>query len=481
MNLPLDEYEVLLRNDLATFIDRCFAELHPGMPYFDNWHIHVIAAYLEAARRGEIRRLIINVPPRSLKSLIASVAFPAFILGHSPSDSILSVTYGQDLSNQFALDCRTIMLSDWYQALFPTRLVGSRPSASELRTTAQGIRIATSVGGVLTGRGGEYIIIDDPTKPEEALSKSQRDAVIQWYGNTLLSRLNNKKTGCIIVVMQRLHEDDLTGHLLQEQGWEILRLPAIAEEEECFEIQTLFGKKRYVRKPGELLHPEREPEEVLNELRRGLGEFAFAGQYQQRPVPQDGGLIKEAWLQYYEEHEKPEKFDQVIQSWDTANKDTELSDYSVCTTWGILKKKIYLLHVHRARMDFPALKRAVIEQAGRYQPQVILIEDKASGTSLIQELRQGGLTSVKAYKPEGNKVMRMHAQTAQIEGGFVLLPKQTPWLPGYLQEMLTFPRGAHDDQVDSTSQALGWIQQYGSEPGIIAYYREEVERMRRGE
>jgi predicted phage terminase large subunit-like protein len=192
-------------------------------------------------------------------------------------------------------------------------------------------------------------------------------------------------------------------------------------------------------------------------MRRGLGEYAFAGQYQQTPVPLEGGMVKDAWWGVYEGDQSP--FERVIQSWDTANKETELSDYSVCTTWGLKARKIYLLHVLRKRMNYPDLKRAVSSQAELYRPTLILIEDKASGTQLIQEMNRQGTCSVRGCKPDRDKVMRLNTQTAIIERGDVLLPKNAPWLADYRLELGSFPRGRHDDQVDSTSQALAWIQE----------------------
>jgi predicted phage terminase large subunit-like protein len=182
-------------------------------------------------------------------------------------------------------------------------------------------------------------------------------------------------------------------------------------------------------------------------------------------------MIKQEWFRYYEPYELPEEFQHIVQSWDTASKESELADYSVCTTWGIDGAKRYLLDVYRQKVDFPKLKRAVIELIGRYQPSMVLVEDKASGIQLIPELRAQDITCLKAIKPQGDKKMRMHAQTAQFEGGFVRFPKEAPWLASYEAELMTFPRARHDDQVDSTSQVLGWLAVEGVEPGIIAYYR----------
>jgi hypothetical protein len=314
MKLTPNEYQALLRRDLYAFTERCFYELNQTTKFLPNWHIEVVASALEACRRGEINRLIINQPPRSLKSHCASIAFPAFLLGHDPTAQIICVSYAQDLANKLALDCRTILASDLYKALFPrTRLSPERQAVPEFMTTDLGVRLSTSVGGVLTGRGANYIIIDDPLKPDEAFSESQRKAANDWFDHTLYSRLNDKKKGCIILVMQRLHEDDLVGHVLGLEPWKVIRLPAIAEEDETHVIQTPYGTRRFQRRPGEALHPEREPLEVLNHLREAQGEYNFAGQYQQAPAPLGGGLVKAEWFKTYSANELPAKLEMVIQ------------------------------------------------------------------------------------------------------------------------------------------------------------------------
>jgi predicted phage terminase large subunit-like protein len=444
-----------------------------------------MAGKLAAVRDGRIRRLIISVPPRHLKSHLASVAFPAWCLGHDPSAQIVCASYAQDLADKLSRDCRRIVSSDRYQRLFPTRLSPRHQAVPEFETTAQGCRIATSVGGVLTGRGADIIIIDDPLKPEEALSQTQRQAANEWYDHTLYSRLNDKLTGAIVLIMHRLHEDDLAGHVLAQEPWEVVRLPAIAEDDELFRVETVFGRQSFGRKAGEGLHPEREPPEMLEQIRRTLGEYNFAGQYQQAPSPLGGGMVKAAWFRGYAANERPDQFDRIVQSWDTANKASELSDFSVCTSWGIKGKDLYLLHVLRRRMEYPELKRAVREQCEAFDASVVLIEDKASGTQLIQEMIQEGLHAVTRYQPQSDKIMRMHAQTAMIENGFVHLPKEAAWLPEYLHELTAFPKGKHDDQVDSTAQMLDWFKQAGSGPtsnaGIWHLYKQQYEAQQAGQ
>ena len=220
-----------------------------------------------------------------------------------------------------------------------------------------------------------------------------------------------------------------------------MRLPAIADDDELHQVETMFGRQSFGRKSGEALHPEREPPEMLEQLRRTIGEYNFAGQYQQAPSPQGGGMVKAAWFKSYTANERPEEFDRIVQSWDTANKASELSDFSVCTSWGIKGKELYLIDVSRRRLEYPELKRAVREQYERFRPRVVLIEDKASGTQLIQELIGQDLHAVTRYRPQSDKIMRMHAQTAMIENGFVHLPKEAAWLAEYLHELTSFPKG----------------------------------------
>jgi predicted phage terminase large subunit-like protein len=460
MTAPLSRAEcrAILRSDFYVFMLNCFTDLNAGAVYLSSWHIEVMAAKLQSVRDGRVKRLIINIPPRHLKSLAASIALPAWLLGHNPALAIINVSYGQELSDKFAGDCRTTMTSAWYKSLFATRLVSSRASLQELQTTRGGFRLATSVGGVLTGRGADLILIDDPVKPSDAMSESRRTAANEWFDGTLYSRLNDKTKGALVIIMQRLHEDDFVGHVLKREGWEVLSFPAIAEADEVHVIETPFGKREFRRLAGEALHPERESLETLAHIRATIGEYNFAGKYQQRPAPAGGGMVKEAWLRLYRPDQRPETFDQIIQSWDTANKPTELADYSMCTTWGLKGPNFYLLNVFRKKIDFPDLKRAVREQNDLFKPTAILIEDKASGTQLIQDLLESGLSRVTPCKSDGDKVMRLHAQTATIENGFVHLPETAHWLADYLHELILFPAGRYDDQVDSTARALAWTK-----------------------
>lgn len=475
----LQDFHRVLRTDFMAFAELCFRQLNPRTKYKHGWHIELIADRLTGLEPGG--QLIINVPPRSLKSFLGSVVYPAWLLGHNPSLQIICVSYAAELSETLSRQCRDIMSSETYRRVFPkTKL--DRMAAHELTTTEGGVRIATSVDGVLTGRGADVIIVDDPLKPDEALSDVSRKRVNDWFDGTLFSRLNDKETGVIIIIMQRLHEDDLTGHLLSRGGWQHLKLAAIAEEEESYTIRSRHGPRTVGRRAGEALHPERESLVTLDRLSKTLGEYNFAGQYQQEPAPREGGLVKRGWFRTYRDAEKP-TFDRTVQSWDTANKPTELADHSVCTTWGVKGKEFYLLHVFRKKLDYPDLKKAVRDQAAFWDASEILIEDKASGIQLIQELGREGVHNIRRYTPGAgqDKQMRMHAQTGAIENGRVFLPEAADWLDTYLHEITTFPRSKHDDQVDSTSQALHWLQRGGNGMGLFYYYEGMYEKQQEEE
>jgi len=253
-------------------------------------------------------------------------------LGHRPSTQILCVSYAQDPADKLARDSRRIVSSGWYRQIFATRLSPQRQAVPEFDTTAQGCRLATSVGGVLTGRGADIIIIiDDPLKPEETLSQTQRQAVNEWFDHTLYSRLNDKRRRRIILIMHRLSEDDLVGHV---QDWQLVRFPAIAEDDETYRYETLWGPQCARRHRGEALHPGREPLAMLEQIRRLIGEHNFAGQYQQSPAPLGGGLVKAAWFMRYRPDELAARFERIVQSWDTTSKASEVNDFSACTPGG---------------------------------------------------------------------------------------------------------------------------------------------------
>lgn len=445
----------LLRTDFNAFVEKVYLSLHDGKPISRNWHLRAIGWQLMQVAGGKCRRCVITQPPRSLKSIVSSVAFVAWMLGRDPSLKFICVSYSRDLAAELSRMFRAIVTSAWYREAFPAlRLL--RETELELITSKRGGRLATSIGGTLTGRGADIIIIDDPLKAEEAQSEAARNAVLSWYRDTLVTRLNSKAAGRLVVVMQRLHEEDLAGYLLEQGGWEHLDLPAIAINEQ----QIPLGPSTiHIRHAGDVLHPEREPLEVLDLMRAQMGSMMFSAQYQQRPVPVDGNLIKREWFRTYKTAPERGLGRTIVQSWDIASSITEKSDYSVCTTWLMERKTYYLLDVFRVRLEYPDLRRRIIDMARAWKCNVLLIENAGPGQSLLQDFRNQPVLHVPVpipVRPIQSKLMRMEAQASQIEAGQVILPEEAPWRADFLNEVLAFPRGRHDDQIDSLSQFLWW-------------------------
>ncbi|MEQ8371377.1 MAG: phage terminase large subunit [Alphaproteobacteria bacterium] len=442
------------RYDFATFVQRVFQTVSPKDAYLFNWHIDLVADALTRCAAGDCNRLIITMPPRYLKSIITSVAFPAWLLGHNPALRFICASYSIDLAAKHARDCRSVMESGWYKRVFPgARLSQKRSAELDFTTTRQGYRYTTSVNGTLTGRGANVIIIDDPLKADDAQSEAQRSAVNQWFSGTVYSRLDDKANDVIIVVTQRLHMNDLVGHLLEsDEDWEHISLPAIAEVDENFVLSDGRTLGRYA---GEVLHEDRESRDTLDRIRRSLGSYNFSAQYQQNPLPIEGNMIRWAWFRSYDQAPERVAGDVVIQSWDTASKASEFNDWSVCTTWLLRDGKHYLLHVWRGRVEYPYLLKKISELKATFTADTVFIEDKGSGTQLIQDLRNSNTMRVIAINPQADKVTRMAGQSLKIENGDVYLPKDAPWLDTFRTEVLQFPDGRFDDQVDSLSQYLG--------------------------
>jgi hypothetical protein len=312
--------DAIIRTNFSTFVQKVFETLSPSATYSHSWHIDAMCHQLERVRRGEIKRLIINVPPRSLKSTVCSIAFPAYLLGHNPAQRVICLSYGYDLAVKLGIDCRQVMNASWYRRIFPaTEISRIKNTETEFTTLQYGYRISSSIEGSLTGRGGDIIVLDDPIKPIDALSDIKRERVNNAFFNTILSRLDDKQTGAIIVVMQRLHENDLVGRLLRDspEKWTVLSLAAIAEQDEQIDVGQ---GKPHVRRRGDVLVPEREPRPIVELLRTQLGQVVFSAQYQQCPIPREGAMIKRSWIRRYDR--LPErKSATMIQSWDTALKE----------------------------------------------------------------------------------------------------------------------------------------------------------------
>ncbi|MFA6691287.1 MAG: phage terminase large subunit [Saccharofermentanales bacterium] len=405
-------------------------------------HIKLIASALERVERGECKRLMISMPPRHGKSQLASEFFPAWYLGRNPDKYIITATYSQDLANDFGRKVRNQMLDPLHQMAFPDcRMVEDSKAKNKFNTTVKGVYYAVGVGASATGRGSHLLLIDDPLKGrKEAESEVMRQGLKDWYTSVAYTRL--MPGGAVIIIQTRWHEDDLIGWVEKEhshEAWEILKLPAIDES-------------------GTPLWPEQYPLDVLENIKRTIGSRDWEALYQQRPAASEGEIFKREWWQYYKE---APKLKWIIQSWDTAFKKGAENDYSVCHTWGVTDSGFYLLDRWKEKVEFPTLKRTVVSLANKWHPRAILIEDKASGQSLIQELKTNTTLPVLAIPVDSDKVTRAHAVTPSVEAGNCYLPEDATWLQDFIDEFATFPNGSHDDEVDATTQFLNYVRRRG--------------------
>lgn len=445
-------FQALLRQSLSHYVQKVFVTLEPGTEYRHNWHIDHLCWQLTRVARGELRRLIINVPPRSMKSITVTVAFTSWVLGHAPAKRVICASYADDLARKLSVDTRSIIESDWYRDLFPRLEISPRRRrTSDLMTTQQGYRFAAGMNGALLGRGADLIVIDDPMKATDTFSLAERQRVNQTFDNTILTRLNDKTKGAIVIIMQRLHESDLVGHVIGKGDWEHVFIPAIELEARSYRLSD-DPEHLHNRPAGEPLHAAREPLDVLEEIRRAQGSLVFSAQYQQAPIPPEGNIVKREWIKHYDN--PPTNFDMIVASWDTASTITETADYSVGTVWGAKGLNYYLLDLARGRLEVPDLRRRIIALAKQWEVHQTLIEDGDMGRAIVQDLRRDGHYDVVLKPVRGDKQARFLAQSARFESGQIYVPRDAPWFADWLNELLAFPNGRHDDQVDSTSQAL---------------------------
>ena len=450
-------------NDVLGLARTSLAAYGPLMfPQFEvAWHHSRLISKLEDVEAGRIRRLMVLMPPRHGKSLISTQIFPAWFLGRNPQKSIITAAYGQDLADDFGRVVRGFVNDSYTRATFPElQIAEDSNSMKRFTTTAGGAYYAVGRGAAITGRGAHLLLIDDPIKDmDEARSENVRRSLHEWYSSVAYTRLQPE--GAIILIQTCWHYDDLAGWLMREhpdENWHVLSMPAIAETD---------GDGR---KEGDALWPQRFSVETLRSIKVAVGGSTWASLYQQRPSAAEGEVFKREWWQRY--GELPQ-FSRIVQSWDTAFKSGQQNDYSVLTTWGEAKNGFYLLDCWKGRVEFPELKRRVAASADEWKPHVILIEDKASGQSLIQELKQATRFPVLAVKVDTDKLSRAHAASPLVEAQKVFLPQSAPWLADFLYELSVFPVGAHDDTVDSVTQALNYMRGSNLILGLVEFLKQE--------
>lgn len=479
---------IALREDFSFFVERVFLTLNGGVRFKHNWHIEAMCHALDQVRGGDNQRLVITVPPRHLKSITVSVAFVAWVMGHDPSQKFLVASYGGDLAADLARDFKRVVETSWYRHAFPKFGTPRRNAEGDLVTSTGGFRKAISVGGATTGFGADYIIVDDLLKATDGDSPSAREAAWNYYRGSLISRLNDQENGRIIVIAQRLHEDDIPGLCLETGIFRHLNLPAIAQSEELI---PLGGRRQKLRKPGDLLFEDYQSRETLDRIRLQQGPTYFSAQFLQDPTPAESNFIRWHDIRRYEAAPERRRLETVVQSWDTAEAASAQADYSVGTTWGFYEGSWYLLDLVRFRAAFRELVDQARAYRNRWKPERILIEKAGSGRHLLDEFthehrtrggRDGLGWKLVSCTPTSSKIERWAAQAAKLEAGMALLPQDAPWLDMLRREVTGFPNARHDDQVDSISQFLAWTSR-GRTPVNLARdfnNRREAPR-RRGE
>lgn len=460
----------IAKRSLHTFLkDFAWPVLQPGTEFVDNWHIGAICEHLEAVSRGEIKRLIINMPFRMLKSTIISQAWPAWEWIGQPSIQYLTASYAKDVATRDATDSRRIIESQAYREAYGSvfRMTSDQNVKTRYENDHKGSRVVTATDAAGTGFGGDRIIIDDPISAKEADSEQARMTAIEWWKGTAATRLNNPSAGAIVVVHQRLHQDDLTGYLLQEEkdlGWTHLILPMRYEAENARTTSLGFVDPRTYE--GELLSPQRLPEKVVGEMEARLGKYHSAAQLQQNPVSREGTIFKKAHWRYYTQppRDMVSVMDEIVWSWDCTFKDGAGTDFVSGLCIGRRGADKYLLGRVNERMGFSATKTAVMNgyntQPFKRKTIAVLVEDKANGPAVIDALESDvpGLTPV---TPQGGKVARANAVQPQHEAGNFYLPN--PAIPGYewvtdfVDLFARFPGVKHDDDVDAWTQGVTWF------------------------
>ncbi len=466
--------------------DYCWPAVEGSRDFVDNWHLHALAEHLEAVTNGEIKRLLVNVPFRTSKSTLVSVAWPAWVWVKDPSHQWLCGSYAEKLAIRDSLKMRRLIMSPRFQADFGDRFGMSADQNQKVRfeNDKNGYRIAFGMTGGIMGDGGDTVLLDDPHDRQGANSEAERETALTTFDEAITTRLNDPKSSAIVIIMQRLHHNDLSGHVLKNKGeWDHLMLPMRFETERRSVTSLGFRDPRTVE--GELLWPERFPEKVVQSLEVTLGTYGTAGQLQQRPSPAGGGIIKIDNFRLWP-HDKaiPDLFF-IVQSYDTAFTEKTSGDPTGCCVWGVFeyegKRQVMLLDCWNEHLSYPVLKKRVMEDwQARYggeknnvmkpsrKPDIVLVEAKGSGQSLLQDLRVSNIPAVPYNPGRADKIARAHMASPLLEAGifWVLESAKTKgrprtWVQPFLSQLEQFPAGEHDEMVDCYTQATIYLRDAG--------------------
>jgi len=508
LNNEYEKEKFLLENSFCYFFEKAWDIIEPGTPLKKSWHISAVAKHLEALAKGEITRLIINLPPRLGKSNLSTVAFPAWLWTKNPSLKILSASCTRNLALTHSEASRELIKSSWYQKYWNIELSKSNDSKSNFQNTEKGKRLSVSAKSTNIGFGGDILIIDDPNEPNAGKSRSAIDDVLFWYSKRFVTRLN--PGGKILLIQQRIHEEDLTGFILskKKEDWVHLRLPALYEPFKHTKT-ILLDKydpklKKVVKKVWE--DPRKEENEpivthfdndFIRSMKSYLGSYDFAGQFQQSPAPAEGGILKKKWFRVYTKEHYPD-FQDVIQSWDTAISDSPNAAYSACTTWGIFLDRynnlnFMLLGLWRGRVGFPELrdrakrlfknykdtKTEPLKNKAPYSVSRCIVEAKATGDPLIRDLKLAGINAI-GFIPKGDKTSRVQLVAPLIESGVIHLPSYKIDDPSelaehaeiFLKEMISFPNAESRDLVDTLTQVLHYYKPHNKNDEKVETYAE---------
>jgi predicted phage terminase large subunit-like protein len=457
-----------LANDLAGFVKKAWCVLQPGRPLLWSWHYDYLCEVLVLVKLGVLKRVIINVPPRTLKSMLVTIIYPVWIWLTDPWHQFLMASYSFGLSSEHSIRRRNLLNSDWVQGLWGEwlQLSGGRNQVGQFINNHGGQMIATSVGGTVMGRGCDTAILDDPLSADQAQSAVERTKTNGWIDSTLRNRLNDPARGAIILVAQRLHESDPTGFFL-EQGhdvWYHVRIPLEAEEDETW-VFPISGRV-VQRRAGEILMPERFTQDVVKEKKSCR--LSFACQYQQRPVPVEGNLITLDNIRYYggvdprtgRADEKLPNFDFKFISVDCAFKDSPTSSFVAIGVIGVKGPLRFVLNVVNKHLNAAATEAEIRRQRNLYGSiSAVLVEDKANGPAVIERLRMN-IPGVVSITPQGGKVPRMQAVLSEWQAGNWYVERNAAWTGPFIDQLTMFPASRHDDMVDMMSQAASWLVRY---------------------
>jgi predicted phage terminase large subunit-like protein len=442
----------LMRTRFDYFVEGSFRSLYPGVEFCRETYLEPLCFALQTVLNEDSSRLLVNTPPRHLKSFTASICLPAFALGHNPRLKFNVVSYSHELGREHTSTFNRLIALPWFRRLFPALHINSR--LDQAVTSLGGVRKAVAIGGALTGFGQSVLILDDLIKAQDVSSVLAREEVLRFYQGSALTRFDDPRRTKIIAIQQRLHVEDFTSHLVENARFKHLDLPSIMRRDL---VLPIYDNYEFGWAAGNLLSPTRFPQEELDRLRMEMGTHAFSAQFLNDPQPDGSMIVDLRRLHLIDQPFDRNRLQLVALSIDTAVKDTDQCDYSVIATWGFDGAQWCLMDVLRERLEFPELIGATRAMIAKWNAKRILIEDSHTGAALWQSVKRT-VDKGSMITPHGSKIERMSVCTERLYSGRYVIPKSEPWFDTVMSELRAFPHGRHDDFVDTLSQFLGWVR-----------------------